>query len=194
MMSHVVMLAVNPLLAIGGQVAAIVICIFIFLFIMIALAFNLLVAFGLSWVREKSNLIKMLRPTIDSLNTATELAKEGVQPSVSENPIVRTVAGIPLQAHAIEGQVDHASERVAHAVIEFRARTIQAQTILKTFFLPGLTKPKRPLQRDETLIFEGPSYQTVPKEETPVVTGIPRREEDYMQPAAISQLKNVPSR
>src|SRR5689334_24598761 len=83
-------LAVNPILAAWGQVAAIVICLYILIFVLIAVAFNLGMAFGVAWVREKVELLKMLRPYVDSVNKTSEAAVHGVPPVENENKIVQT--------------------------------------------------------------------------------------------------------
>ncbi|QBD79162.1 hypothetical protein EPA93_25560 [Ktedonosporobacter rubrisoli] len=133
-------LAANPILATGGQLAGIIICFYILIFVMLALVFNLVMAFAMGWIREKIELLKKLRPMIESINESTEAVSQGVEPAAYENTAIRTVATIPARVNAADKKVDQAADRVADAVIEFRARTVQAQTIVKAFFLPGLTK------------------------------------------------------
>ncbi|HZO71519.1 MAG TPA: hypothetical protein VFB60_04905 [Ktedonobacteraceae bacterium] len=190
------MLAVNPTLAAWGQIAAIVIGIFIFVFIVISLAFNIAMTFGMSWVRQKSELVKMLRPTVDSLNKTTESAAQGVPPSSNENAIVRTVASVPARVQSLDKQVEQTSDRVADAVIEFRARAVQAKTIFKVFFLPGLTSRPRIAQKEGGLQFKSPGYQMLIEEKTPAIaTEAPSN--GYSQDRQVvtaSQLKDVPSR
>src|SRR5437879_2492547 len=60
-----------------GQVAAIVLLIYLMVFILIGLVLALVLMLGLTWVREKAELIKKLRPTVDSVNTTTEAALSG---------------------------------------------------------------------------------------------------------------------
>jgi flagellar basal body-associated protein FliL len=127
----------NPLLETAGQIAAIIICLFMFVFIVLAVAFNLAMALGMSWLGEKIQVIKMLRPTVESANQATESALEGIPPDQNQHGILRAAVSIPATVHKVEKKVDESTDKVADAVIEFRARTIQAKTILKTFFLPG---------------------------------------------------------
>ena len=95
------------------------------------------------WVREKTELVKRLRPVINSVNSTTEAAIKGTLPAAgaNDNKIVRTVAEIPARASSIEEKINHASDRVAGAVIEFRARTAMVQGIVKSFLLPGLNRP-----------------------------------------------------
>ena len=115
-MIHIV-LAVNPILAAWGQVAAIVICFYILVFVLIAVAFNLGMSFGLAWVREKVELLKLLRPYVDSVNKTSEAAVQGVPPTENDNKVVQAVADVPVRVHAIDKQVDQGSERVTKAVI-----------------------------------------------------------------------------
>jgi len=142
----------NPLLETAGQIAAIIICLFALVFIILAVAFNLAMAFGMSWLGEKMQAIKMLRPTVESVNKATESALQGISPDQSENSFIRTVASIPLTIHNLENKVDQSTNKVAGAVIEFRARTVQAKTILKALFLPGLMGRKQAAVGDEASI------------------------------------------
>src|SRR5437763_12782820 len=116
----------NPWLETTGQSAAIIICVFMFVFIILAVAFNLAMAFGMSWLAEKIQVIKMLRPTVDSVNKATESALQGIPPDRNQNGVIRTVATVPTTMHNLEHKVDQTTDKVADAVIEFRARTVQA--------------------------------------------------------------------
>jgi hypothetical protein len=155
----------NEILAIWGQIAAIILVIELFLLIVIAVALNAALAFAFAWVREKVELVKKLRPVVDSVNTTTEAAIKGTLPEArtDENKIVRTVAQIPAQANAIEGKVVQGTDRVANAVIEFRARTVMVEGIVKAFFLPGLMRPKPRFPEIESpepkLLLEGRSEE-----------------------------------
>src|SRR6266851_1535147 len=114
----------SNILAPLGQAAAIILALYMLVFILIGLGFCLLFMYGLTWVREKAELVKKLRPTVDSVNTIIESGTSETLPAtVDEN---------------IEEKVDQGTDRVANAVIEFRARTVMVQGMLKTFFLPGL--------------------------------------------------------
>ncbi|HZU00941.1 MAG TPA: hypothetical protein VFA10_14835 [Ktedonobacteraceae bacterium] len=188
-------LAVNPILAAWGQVAAIVICLYILIFVLIAVAFNLGMAFGVAWVREKVELLKMLRPYVDSVNKTSEAAVHGVPPVENENKIVQTVAEVPVRVHTIDKQVDQGTERVAKAVIEFRARTVQAQTIVKAFFLPGLLKRKTVSEvGEEGYEFKSPGYRILMEEKAPEVAVTPEEGGAFEQAVTSSQLKNAPPR
>jgi hypothetical protein len=133
----------NPLLEITGQIAAIIVCLFIFVSVLLAIAFNLAMMLGTAWLAQKINLIEMLRPTVDSLNTVTTTALQGTPPGEDQNAIIRTIATLPTKVQKIEKQVDKGTEKVSEAVIEFHARTVQAKTIFKAFFLPDLTHHKQ---------------------------------------------------
>jgi predicted PurR-regulated permease PerM len=134
--------AANPVLAMLGQIAAIVICLFVLLFVLLAVAFNVLMTFAMTWVSEKVNSIKMLRPTVESINKASESVSQGMAPAANENAIVRRVASLPTNMHTVDQKVEQSTDRIASAVIEFRARTVQAKTVIKAFFLPSIIRPK----------------------------------------------------
>ena len=134
---------IHTIIAMGGQIAAIIICVFLLILFVLVLAVNLAMGFLLAWVREKAELIKLVRPTVDSVNKSSEAALRGVAPSAEENPITHTIATLPGGVHAADQKVVQASERVAGAVIEFRARTVQVQTVVKAFLLPGLMNKQR---------------------------------------------------
>ncbi len=170
----------NPIIATGGQIAAIIIGLYAVLFIVIALVFNLVMAIALSWVREKADLVKMLRPTVNSLNKTTEAMVDGKQPPADGNRIVQIVAQGPAQVHKLDRQVEQVTDKAANAVIEFRARTIQVQTVAKAFLTP-----KR-LQREiaehdrslngSTSVFEvkTPGLQRVMADDAPVaISNVP---------------------
>ena len=150
-------IAANPILAMWGQIAAIVICLFVLIFVLLAVAFNVLMAFAMTWVREKVDLIKMLRPTVESINKASESVSQGVAPIANENAIVRTVASLPTKIHAVDKKVEQSMDRVTNTVIEFRARVVQVQTVVKAFLLPGLMRRKPAIAAaDGALEVKGP--------------------------------------
>jgi len=153
-------LAANPVLAMLGQIAAIVICLFVLIFVLLAVAFNILMAFAMTWVSEKVNLIKMLRPSVESINKASESVSQGVAPTANENAIVRRVASLPINMHTVDQKVEQSTDRIVDAVIEFRARTVQVQTIVKAFLLPGVMRPKAAvLVADEAPGITGPDWK-----------------------------------
>jgi cytoskeletal protein RodZ len=137
------LLDANPIIAAGGQIAAIILCVFLLISVLLMLAINLGLAFLLSWIREKVNVIKLLRPTVDSVNKSSEAALQGREiETTEENKVARTVASLPGTVHTIDQKVDQISSKVANAAIEFRARTAQAQAIVKTFLAPGTNRQK----------------------------------------------------
>ena len=163
-------LAVNPILATWGQVAAIVICFYILVVVLLTLAFNLVMAIALGWLHEKFNLVKMLRPTVDSMNEATQTAIQGTAPDANEHPIIRTVASVPVQVQAIDKRVDQISNRVANTVIEFGARTAQAKAIAKAFLSPGQAKRSAlPTSSEDDLETEDRGYHALTEEKAPEV-------------------------
>ena len=186
-------LAVNPIIATIGQISAIIICLFIFIFVLLAVAFNLAMAFGLGWVREKVNIIKMLRPVVDCVNHASERAAHGSDPAENKNPVVRAVATVPAQMNTIDKKVGEGTDRVVNVAIEARARVEQGRGIVKAFFR---RKPatSTPLISQGTTAVRNPSYQSLP-EAVPVVPVVPvegasngyRRDDT-------SQLRDVPAR
>jgi len=137
------LLDANPIIAAGGQIAAIILCIFLLISVLLMLAINLGLAFLLSWIREKVNAIKLLRPTVDSVNKSSEAALLGKEiEATEENKVARTVATLPGSVHNIDQKVDQISGKVANAAIEFRARTAQAQAIVMTFLAPSISREK----------------------------------------------------
>ena len=180
-------LAGDPL-APWAQAAAIILLFYMFLSVIIGLAVALGLMLGLAWTREKVELIKRLRPTVDSVNTASEAAIKGAlpPPGANDNKIVHTVAEVPAITHTIEKKVEEGSDRVASAVIEFRARTEMAKTVLKSFFLPGLTHGRPTALLEEGVGFRSPGYRML-VEETGAGTG-------YAGAIRSSQLKEGPVR
>lgn len=133
-----------------GQVAAIILLIYLFINILLGLALAVGLMSGIAWVGDKAELIKKLRPTIRSVNevlrnpesvkgeSAHGLVK--VIHSIQTAAIPQKVEGVEHSVQSVEQKVGQGADRVAGAMIEFRARTAQAQGVLKAFFLPGLTR------------------------------------------------------
>ncbi len=147
-MHYVIM---SDLLASLGQAAAIILLLYLMVLILIGLALRLALMLGASWVREKVELIKLLRPTVDSVNVTTEAALHGALPADQGNKVIRAVAELPVYVHTVDQKVEQGSEKVADAVIEFRARTEMAKAVLKTFFVPGRKSPQKALPGEERL-------------------------------------------
>ena len=174
-----------------GHIAAIILLIYLLVFILIGLALAFVLLVGMTWVREKVELIKMIRPTVNSVNKTTQAAIAGTLPEAKddENKLIRTAAEIPAYAHEIETKVDQVSDRVASAVIEFRARSMMAKSMLKAFFLPGLAH--RTQAQLEGVGFRSPGYRILIEEKASgdEVVGAG---EGYAGSVKASQLKDAP--
>jgi len=185
-----IFLASDPL-AMWGHIAAIILLIYLLVFILIGLALAFVLLVGMTWVREKVELIKMIRPTVNSVNKTTQAAIAGTLPEAKddENKLIRTAAEIPAYAHEIETKVDEVSDRVASAVIEFRARSMMAKSMLKAFFLPGLAH--RTQAQLEGVGFRSPGYRILIEEKASgdEVVGAG---EGYAGSIKASQLKDAP--
>jgi len=141
-------LASDPLTTLG-QVSAIIMLIFMLISTLVSMALVVALLFGISWLREKVKLVKQLRPVVDSVNANSQAAAKGALPAPTGNEnaaekVARATAQVPAYARSIEEKVEQGSDRVAGAVIEFRARTVMVKGTLKALFLPGLNnRPKR---------------------------------------------------
>jgi len=138
-------------LAAWGQVAAIVLALYIFVVLIVGLVLAAALMFGFAWIREKSELVRRLRPQITQLNRAAIAARRGdpLPPGAADNKVIAAVAQAPrivervaTGASTMEQRVDQGSQRVANAVIEFHARTAMVKTMARAFFLPGLTRTR----------------------------------------------------
>jgi DMSO reductase anchor subunit len=144
-------------LAMWGQIAAIILSIYMLVLLLVGLALSALLMYGSTWVRIKAELVKKLRPTVNSINAAIDTPSSETLPAIVEpdNKLVQAVHAVQSaqvvqmakaaekQIGTIEKEVEQGADRVADVVIEIRARTVQAKGILKAFFLPGLTVQKR---------------------------------------------------
>src|SRR5260370_14203890 len=113
-------------LAYWGQAAAIILGLYLFAVVIIGLALATVLMFALAWLREKAELLKKLRPTVNQMNRALVAAQQGepLAPEVADNQFIQVVAKIPrvtatlpATASAIEQKVEQGSNRVAGAVI-----------------------------------------------------------------------------
>ena len=186
------LLEVDPLLAGFGQTAAIIICLLLLVFIIITVAVALGMVFATSWVNEKANLVKMLRPTVDSVNKTSEAAIQG-HPADDKNAIIRTISKVPSGMHTADKKVDEATDKVAHGAIEFRARMIQVETVVKSFLFPNTAQNKTTVA-EEGLEFDSPGYRKLMKEKTVTTTTVPEAGDGYTQSVGVSQLRDVPAR
>jgi hypothetical protein len=62
--------------------------------------------------------------------------------TVQSVQVVEKAKNTQKQVDSIEKRVEPVADRIAGGVIEFRARTVMVQGMLKAFFLPGLIKLK----------------------------------------------------
>lgn len=144
------MFAMGDVLSQLGQVAAIILLIYLFVNILIGLVIAVVFMFAVAWVGDKAELIKKLRPTLEGVNAAikdpevaTKESANGlveVIHSIQSLAIPQKIEGVEHSVQSVEEKLGQGADRVASAVIEFRARTAQAQGVLKALFLPGLTR------------------------------------------------------
>src|SRR5260221_4790879 len=168
------LLASDPLAA-WAQAAGIILAIYMFVLLLIVLALSLLFMYAFAWIREKSELVKKLHPTVDSVNIAIESTSDETLPATVDHSnrliqavhtlqsvqLVQKAKDVQRQAGNIEQKVEQGTGRVAGAAIEFRARTVMVQSMLKAFFLPGLTKQKpRQVLLPVTALYAGRSSLT----------------------------------
>lgn len=209
--------AVDPILAGAGQIAAFIICLFVLISVLLAVAINIGLAFGASVLRDKAELIKKIRPYVDSINQETaEAVRNNELPEQSANPVARAVASMPVRVNAIDRKVEQTSDRVANAAIEFQARKEQIKMVARAFLLPGSLKPRTepiapttpmvpalPATSDSTvtsqdgLEFGSPGYRQLMEEKPRVIRGRQRRAngqpkaptpEEPVEPAAQAQV------
>ena len=153
-----------------GYAAAIILLIFMLVNILIGLALAVGLMFATAWVGDKAELLKKLRPTIRDVNEALRnpesVKGESVQGlvkvihSIQTAAIPQKIEGVEHGVQSVEQKVNEGADRVAGALIEFRARTAQAQGVLKAFFLPGLTR-KSPYQHVLPEVAMGVSEQSL---------------------------------
>ena len=129
--------SVNPFLGVAGPIAAIIIGLYMVIFIILALAISALAAFLAYWVRNKAEVIKILRPTVDSVNKTTEAFQRGVAPADTGNELIRTIAQNAVRVQAVDQRVTQVSDRVVGSAIEFRARTMQVKAVVNAFLHPA---------------------------------------------------------
>ena len=192
-------LGINPILEMSGRIAAIIICLFAFIFIIVSVALNFAMAWGLSVLREKVNVVQKARPIVESVNQATERAKQGLPPDESENGLVRTVAKVPAGVQQVDTKTVQLADKAAKGLIEARARTVQAQTVLKAFFLPGLMRRETLAQREERidaagLEFKSPGYRALMEQQAPEIPVEASNGEGTRQRMEAQQLRNVTTR
>jgi hypothetical protein len=179
-MVHLI-LADEDLLTTLGRIAALVLVIYVFLFAVLFLFGSWLLLIGNVWVRDKVLLLHQLRSIVESIDIAIHTPpKESLPASLESesrfNQVLQAVhtaqavqaieiaKNTQKQVNNIEKRVEPVADRIADGVIEFRARTVMAQSMLKTFFLPGMVKlqPRSPLLLPEAI----DSERSIPAEVT----------------------------
>ena len=171
-MLHLI-LADEDLLTTLGRIAALVLVIYVFLFAVLLFVGSLLLLYGNAWLRDKVVLLHQLRSIVESIDTAIHTPpNESLPVSLEADSrfdqvlqaihkaqavqVVEIAKNTQKQVNNIEKRVEPIADRIADGVIEFRARTVMAQGMLKAFFLPGLVKlqPRSPLLLPETIDIE----------------------------------------
>lgn len=133
-------LAVNPVLEMAGLISAILIGLFLLISILLGLIVALLSTFITGWLEEKTQLLKLLRPNVESITEAHQAIQRGEELGEEQSALIRVVAGMPERMKSIDQKVERTSDRIAETVIELRARTLQVKTVVKAFLLPGLMR------------------------------------------------------
>jgi len=156
-MLHLILADDGDLLTTLGRIAALVLVIYVFLFALLFFVGSLLLLYGNAWVRDKVGLLHQLRSIVESIDTTLHTPpKEPLQVPVESDSrlnqvlqAIHTAQGVQVveiakntqkQVNNIEKKVEPVADRITDGVIEFRARTVMAQGMLKAFFLPGLVK------------------------------------------------------
>lgn len=189
--------ASDPLapLAPWGQAAGIIIILFSLVSILLGIALAVALYLSLWWVREKAELLKKVRPIVNSVNTATEAALNGTPPDENENNVVRAVAAMPGQLRSVEQKIEEGSDKVARGVIEFRARTVMVKGMLKALFVPGLVRREQLDAAEEAkvelLAMKSPGYHVLVDEKAPP-TSSTRLSAGYTGVVTASQLEAAP--
>src|SRR5438552_11720999 len=166
-------LADEDLLTTLGRIAALVLVIYVFLFAVLFFVGSLLLLYGNAWVRDKVGLLHQLRSIVESIDTTIHTPPNESLPASLEPDsrfrqvlqaihtaqaveVVEIAKNTQKQVNNIEKKVEPVADRIADGVIEFRARTVMAQTMLKAFFLPGMVKlkPRGPLLLPEAIDIE----------------------------------------
>jgi hypothetical protein len=200
-----------------GRIAAIILSLYLFIFVVFLLVVSVLLAYGNAWLRDQVGLLKKLRLFAQNIDTTIHAASSETLPATMEldsrvvqvirtvqsSQVVQKVKDAQRQVSTIEKKVEPGADRVADAVIEFRARTVMVQGVLKAFFLPGLTKqkPRSPLMLQtapgspepgepvNTTLPAGGSTSAGAGASSNVVITEPNLPDGHIQPAGVGQLK-----
>jgi len=168
-MLHLI-LADEDLFTTLGRIAVLVLVIYLFLFAVLFLFGSWLLLLANVWVRDKVRLLHQLHSIVESIDTAIHTPPTESLPATLETDtrlsqalqaihmvqsvqVVEIAKNTQKQVDSIEKRVEPVADRIAEGVIEFRARTVMVQGMLKAFFLPGLIKlkPQSPLLLPEAI-------------------------------------------
>ena len=142
-----------------GRIAALILVIYVFLFVVLFFVASLLILYGNTWLRQQVRWVHQLRSIIENIDTALHAPSSETLPAVLEPDnrlgqalqaihkvqsvqVVQLAQNTQKQVDSIGKRVEPVADRIAEGVIEFRARTVMVQGMLKAFFLPGSIKPK----------------------------------------------------
>ncbi len=169
-MLHLILADDGDLFTTLGRIAALVLVIYMFLFAVLFLFGSWLLLVANVWVRDKVRLLHQLRSVLESIDTALHSPPTEPLPATLETDTrlsqalqaIHTVQSVQVveiakntqkQVNNVEKKVEPVADRITDGVIEFRARTVMAQSMLKAFFLPGLVKlkPRSPLLLPEAV-------------------------------------------
>ena len=201
-------LADDDLLTTLGRIAALVLVIYVFLFAVLFFVASLLLLYGNTWLRQQIGLVHRLRSIIENIDTALHAPSSETLPAALEpdNSLGQALQAIHMvqsvqvveiakntqkQVDSIEKTVEPVADRIAEGVIEFRARTVMVQGMLKAFFLPGLIKPKprsplllpTPLHTGVSVNIEVPAGDSsMPGESSNVVVAQPNPHGEIVHP------------
>jgi hypothetical protein len=155
-MLHII-LADDDLLTTLGRIAALILVIYVFLFAVLLVAGSLILLYGNEWFREKVGLLQQLRVILQNVDTAIHAPISEPLPAALETDnrlghvlqaihkvqsvqVVEKAKNTQKHVDSIEKKVEPIADHIADFVIEFRARTVMSQRMLKAFFLPGSIK------------------------------------------------------
>jgi hypothetical protein len=199
----------EELVVVLGRIAALVLTLYLFIFALFFLVAALLLLFGNAWVRDKIELLRNLRLFAARIDTAIHAPSGEMLPAIVEPDnalgqaiqaihtvqsvqVVQKVKDVQRQVNTIEKTVDQGTDRVASAVIEFRARTVMVQGMLKAFFLPGLTK-----QKPRATLLQQATLDSLAVESSGVAAAIPGSSDSiddrHVQPVDAGQPKPLAS-
>ena len=172
-------LADEDLLTTLGRIAALILVIYVFLFAVLLVAASLILLYGNEWFQEKVELLQQFRVILQNVDTAIHSPISEPLPATLETDnrlghvlqaihkvqsvqVVEKAKNTQKHVDSIEKKVEPIADHIADFVIEFRARTVMSQRMLKAFFLPGSIKlePGGPVLLPEVLTTDrSPVYE-----------------------------------